>query len=51
MEGNDFFEGVRTVLIDKTDTPKWTYKSPNDVPNDEVAKYFTLIKGIPELEI
>jgi hypothetical protein len=32
MEDNDFFEGVRTVLIDRKDVPKWTYKSPLDVP-------------------
>lgn len=30
--GNDFFEGVRTVLVDKKSIPTWTYKSHQDVP-------------------
>ena len=41
MEGNDFFEGVRALLIDKDNSPKWEYKSIDDVNVDEVVeKYF-----------
>jgi hypothetical protein len=40
MDGNDFFEGVRTVLIDRKDKPKWTYKSAAEVPDAEVESYF-----------
>lgn len=27
MEGTDFFEGVKTVLVDKTHVPNWQFKS------------------------
>ena len=40
MAGDDFFEGVRTVLVDKGDKPKWTYQSPLDVPQSVVDHYF-----------
>lgn len=32
MNDNDFYEGVRIVLVDRNDKPKWTYASPLDVP-------------------
>jgi len=32
MSYSDFFEGVRTVLVDRGDKPKWSYLSPLDVP-------------------
>jgi 3-hydroxyisobutyryl-CoA hydrolase len=51
MAKNDFFEGVRTVLIDKNDTPKWTYKSPLEVPESEVQSYFQPLTDISELQI
>jgi len=42
MENKDFYEGVRALLIDKDNNPKWQYKSLKDVPNvDElIKKYF-----------
>lgn len=44
-EDSDFFEGVRCVLIDKTDKPKWNYKSYEEVPQSLVDKYFS---NLPE---
>jgi len=41
MENNDFFEGVRALLIDKDNSPKWEYKSIDEIKLDElIAKYF-----------
>lgn len=51
MEGSDFFEGVRTVLVDRKDIPKWTYKNALDVPDSEVERYFSPLSNIPELNI
>lgn len=45
MNGEDFFEGVRTVLVDRGDTPKWQYKAPSDVPQKEVDRYFEPIQN------
>lgn len=39
MDNPDFFEGLRSVLIDK-DTPKWKYKEPKDISEALVNSYF-----------
>jgi hypothetical protein len=41
MEGTDFFEGVKTVLVDKTHVPNWQFKTLDSVPKTEVERYFT----------
>lgn len=40
MEESDFFEGVRALLIDKDNKPKWTHQSYKDVNSEEVIKKY-----------
>jgi len=40
MSDGEFFEGVRALLIDKDQSPKWQHTSLEDVPDDRVNKCF-----------
>lgn len=40
MEGNDFYEGIRAVLVDKDNSPKWNPSSLADVSKEIVDCYF-----------
>ena len=40
MEGHDFFEGVRALIVDKDKTPRWTPASVEGVSDDAIAEYF-----------
>ncbi len=40
LEGKDFFEGVRAVLIDKDQTPRWNPAKLSGVTTAMVKKYF-----------
>ena len=41
MEGQDFYEGVRALLIDKDKTPKWQHAALSDVTASNVDVYFS----------
>src|SRR5262249_20948269 len=43
MEHPDFFEGVRAVLVDKDQSPKWQPQTPAEVWEDLVASHFVPI--------
>lgn len=45
LEGVDFFEGVRAVLVDRDNAPKWTPARLEDVDTDELASYFQTPEG------
>ena len=40
MGGHDFFEGVRSVLLDRDHAPKWSPATLNEVSDALVAQYF-----------
>lgn len=50
MEGKDFYEGVRAILIDKDNTPVWSPNSLERVKREEIEGYFEPL-GDAELKI
>ncbi len=40
MEGHDFFEGVRAVIIDKDKNPRWAPAMLEGVSDGDIARYF-----------
>lgn len=47
IQGDDLYEGIRALLIDKDKNPRWEHKSIKDVTPDEVAEYF--VPRVPPL--
>lgn len=41
MQGHDFFEGIRALLVERDNQPRWQHGSLAEVGEDEVASYFT----------
>lgn len=50
MEGNDFFEGVRAILIDKDNAPVWAPNTLAEVSDAEIDRYFASLDAL-ELKI
>jgi len=40
LEGVDFYEGIRAVLVDKDHTPKWSPSHISEVDRADLASYF-----------
>jgi Enoyl-CoA hydratase/isomerase len=54
MEGTEFFEGVRCLLVDRKDKPQWKYITASQASNEEIDAYFTPFEassGNVELQI
>lgn len=50
MQDHDFFEGVRAVILDKDNTPKWRPARLEDVSAAEVERHFASL-GADELRL
>ncbi|KAF8561200.1 hypothetical protein P879_07407 [Paragonimus westermani] len=48
VHSHDFAEGVRAILIDKDNNPKWNPEKLSDVTPEMVNAYFAPVPGIPE---
>ncbi|MCY8522356.1 enoyl-CoA hydratase/isomerase family protein, partial [Bacillus atrophaeus] len=40
LKHNDFFEGVRSVLIDRDQSPNYEYQHVSDVTDEAVNQFF-----------
>jgi enoyl-CoA hydratase len=49
LRGSDFYEGVRAVIIDKDNPPRWSHKNLGAVGQSEVDRYFAPL-GPDELD-
>ena len=49
MENPDFFEGVRSVVVDKDHNPKWAKRDVTKVTTKEVGAFFELLDKDQEL--
>lgn len=45
MRGNEFFEGVRAMLVDKDKNPQWEPKTLNKVTETAVSRHFESLPG------
>ena len=45
MENNDFFEGVRALLIDRDNAPKWSPSTVAQVADSTVERYFSSLNS------
>jgi enoyl-CoA hydratase len=41
LEGEDFYEGVRAVVVEKDRKPRWRFASLAEVSEEEVERHFT----------
>lgn len=51
LQGHDFYEGVRAVIVDKDQKPQWNPSTLNGVTSQAVAHYFAPLEGMAELSM
>jgi enoyl-CoA hydratase len=50
LQGKDFYEGIRAVIIDKGDTPRWNPATWEEIDHADIARYFAPL-GEQELRL
>jgi len=51
LQRDDFYEGVRAVLVDKDNAPKWNPARIEDVKMEDVYKHFERLPSHQELHL
>jgi len=51
MKGHDFFEGVRSLLVTKTNDPKWKPPTLEEIKEEDVNKYFNYTNEMTKLDL
>uniref|UniRef100_L7MAZ4 3-hydroxyisobutyryl-CoA hydrolase, mitochondrial n=1 Tax=Rhipicephalus pulchellus TaxID=72859 RepID=L7MAZ4_RHIPC len=51
MQDSDFYEGVKSVLIDRTGNPKWNPATLEEVTDEKVNSYFEPLPSDKELRL
>lgn len=49
LKGHDLYEGIRAVIIEKDQKPKWQPSELSKITEDDVDSYFAPLKDTPEL--
>ncbi|NMG41880.1 enoyl-CoA hydratase/isomerase family protein [Chelativorans sp. ZYF759] len=50
IQGHEFFEGVRSVIIDKDNEPRWQPATLDELPEPEIDAYFAPLEEELDLE-
>ena len=50
-EDSDFYEGVRAVLVDRDNDPKWNPNDLKEISKEVVERYFSKLPDEEELRI
>ena len=50
VDSNDFYEGVRSVIIDKDNAPRWHPSRLDDVKDADIERYFAPVENELELK-
>jgi enoyl-CoA hydratase len=51
MAGAEFFEGVRALLIERDNAPKWNPPARSEVSEAIVNRYFEKLPDEPDLDL
>jgi enoyl-CoA hydratase len=51
MAGAEFFEGVRAILIERDNRPKWNPATRAEISAQMVDRYFDKLEGQPDLDL
>ena len=51
MAGTEFFEGVRALLIERDNEPKWNPPTRSEVSEAIVNRYFDKLPDEPDLDL